>query len=274
MHLTNIQNTRAAASAAFRFTSAIALIIGAAATAQATVDLGNPYTPTGANYSISAVQGIDSSSAMGSSNSSTQVNLGFEFSDGIGVAYDNGGKAKEFGIGLYSLGGGKSATSESTGLNIKFNQATLASTVSITLADFDIQAGKDTSFKSGKVAPSILLLSGNSVVGSADPTQIFASMTPTTGQTKSSDYWKLDFSKLLQNANIKNGNITGFLLYADDKNGEKANSDPYFLTAISGGAGMPVVPEPGTYAAGLGLIALIAITAVRSRARKSALARA
>ena len=66
----------------------------------------------------------------------------------------------------------------------------------------------------------------------------------------------MNFGKLLANAGQSaDATISGFLLYADSKNGETPNSDPYFSTSVSGG--IPAIPEPRTYLGGAVLVALL-----------------
>lgn len=234
-----------------------ALFAGAFMLAGTTVNaavghLGNPYTPSGANYTITATQGINSTNGSGGTTNGAQVNTDFEFKGTLGVSYLNSSnKLTDFGIGLYTSGG----TTLSTGLNIALAKPSLASSVSITLADFDITSTA-TFFNPNKVEPSILVFgANNTVLFSADPTAIFNAMKPSTGVT-SEDYWDLNFGKLLTNAGQSaDASISGFLLYADSTRGEKASSDPYFITAVSGG--IPAVPEPRTYAAGAVLVALL-----------------
>ena len=68
------------------------LALVASHTANAVVLLGQPYTPSSdANYTISAVQGIDASDPLGKSDFNPQVNRDFEFQGAIGVSYDTGG---------------------------------------------------------------------------------------------------------------------------------------------------------------------------------------
>ena len=224
----------------------------AVSTANATVDLGNPYTPTGASYTITAKSGINSTNGSGGTSNGAQVNSDFEFKGTLGVAYTpTGGKLTEFGLGIYKDG----TTTFSTGLDVQLHQQSFASNVTITLADFDLKSTA-TFFNPGKVESSILVYGANHVVlFSANPSDVFKALTPSTGQT-TEDYWDLNFGTLLSNAGQSaNTPISGFLLYADSTNGEKVPSDPYFLVAVNGG--IPVVPEPSTYIGGAALIAFL-----------------
>src|SRR6266404_451983 len=143
-----------------------------AANAKNTTLLGNSYAPPGAGYTSCSLQGIDRSHMFGDGSSSSQVNIDFEFDGGIGVSYDSGGGKglTDFGIGLY-----QSAQSQtfSTGLRVRLDQPAFASSITLTLADFDISQ-KDTFFNSKKVEPSILILgAGGVVIATASPTDIF-----------------------------------------------------------------------------------------------------
>jgi hypothetical protein len=223
-----------------------AAVLLAASGRASVIDVGNPYIPTGADFTITALQGIDASNPLGASGFSPQVNNNFEFTPSIGVAYDQGGgNLKDFGLGLYSTGGGGGKKGgagplESTGLDIQYNQSVTASSVSFTVEDFDI-GSKDTAFKSGKVEPSLLLLGVNgSVYASFTPQQIFPALTPTTGNAND-DIWKVNIGQLLTTSHISDAAISGFVLYADATGGEQA-SDPYLLVSVGPG-GMSPVPE-------------------------------
>jgi hypothetical protein len=222
-------------------------------TASAVVLKGNPFTPLGANFEIFALQGIDASNPIGQSGFNPQVNQDFEFKGSTGVSYDDGtGHLKDFGLGLYN---NAQHQVQSTGVNIHYFAPVDAASVTITVEDFDIQAGHDTFFKTQKVEPSILLLgAGNSVFASAKPTDIFPNLVPRTGAN--TDIWDLNFGALLNSLHLADGQITGFILYADSLNGETPGSDPYLL--VSAGNGM-VVPEPANYVAGLGAILFAAL---------------
>src|ERR1700693_2943448 len=72
--------------------------------ANATVQLTNPYTPTGADYTITASQGINGTNGSGGTSNGAVVNSDFEFKGTLGVSYSPtaGGKFTDFGIGIYS----------------------------------------------------------------------------------------------------------------------------------------------------------------------------
>ena len=218
--------------------------------ANATVQLTNPYTPTGADYTITAWQGVNSTNGSGGTSSGAVVNSDFEFKGTLGVSYSPtaGGKLTDFGIGIYSQGG----STVSTGLNITLKQPAFASSVTATLADFDLKSTA-TFFNPAKVEASVLVYSGANTF-SFNPTQVFAALKNTTGPT-GEDYWNLNFGTLLSNSGQSASTaISGFLLYADSANGEKIGSDPYFITSIGG---FTPVPEPSTYIGGLALVALL-----------------
>jgi hypothetical protein len=241
------------------------LALAASNTASAVTLLGQSYTPSAdANYTISAVQGIDASNPLGKTGVNPQVNRDFEFQGAIGVSYDTGGsKLTDFGLGLYTAAG----ATQSTGLRIDFNSAVTASSIVVTLEDFDIKAGKDTFFNPQKVEPTLLLLGdNNTILGKADPTKLFSALTPVANGAKGSeDTWNLDFSKVLANLNLADGPIRGFILGADMANGEKANSDPYLLLSV--GNAIPAVPEADTYMVGLFGIGVAFVSARKLKRR-------
>lgn len=198
--------------------------------------LGNPYSPPGAGYTIFSLQGIDMSHMFGDNNNLSQVNTDFEFDGGIGVSYtDKNGKLTDFGIGLYE--GASKNSVFSTGLRIALDQPTDAANITIRLADFDIEAGKDKAFNPKKVEPGILLLGPNGAIyANVSPSDIFSLMTPVSSNSKKGkgvDTWDLNFGALLKSLNLADTNITGYVLYADSKNGEGSKSDPYFFISQS-----------------------------------------
>jgi hypothetical protein len=252
----------------------VSLVAGALAVgssnAHAVVLLGNPFTPTGANFQITALQGINDANPLGQSGFNPQVNHDFEFQGSTGVSYDTGGgHLTDFGLGLYS-GAGNSILS--TGLRVDYNNLVTASSIVVTLQDFDIQAGKDTFFNPQKVEPTVLLLGdNNTVLGQANPTQVFSALSPVTSSGKSKgtdDTWNLNFAQLLNNLNLADGPIKGFILAADMAAGERPNSDPYLLINI--GSGIPAVPEADTYIVGLFGIGIALTSVVRSMKRRTA----
>lgn len=238
----------------------------AASNANATFLRGQPFTPTGANFSMTAVQGINAGNPNGTS-AGPQVNGDFEFKNSIGVSYNDGsGHLKDFGLGLYQ---DQNHATQSTGMLINYNQPVLASSITITIEDFDIQAGHDTFFKTGKVEPKITLFGPNgSIFATLDPTAIFNNMTVNTTVGNSTDVWDLNFGKVLASMHLTDGPISGFLLYADALNGEQNNSDPYLLVAV--GNGIPQVPEPATYLAAIAALFILGASHLTILRRKTA----
>lgn len=240
-------------------------------TASAVVLQGNPYVPTGANFQIFGLQGIDAAHPLGQSGFQTQVNTDFEFTPSIGVSYDTGGgHLTNFGLGLYQ---DSAHNTFSTGLRTVYNSLVDAASVTITVEDFDIKLADGGFNFARKVAPAITLLgTNNSIFATFTPQQIFAAMVeqPLAGGKKGeSDIWNINFGDLLRNMNLSSGQITGFLLSADMANGETPNSDPYLLLSVGSGI---MVPEPANYAVGFAAIAfagLFHFRQVRVRAKVS-----
>jgi hypothetical protein len=232
---------------------AVALFFSSAASSSAVTLLGSPFRPAGASFQISAAQGINSSHPTGDNSFSPQVNQDFEFPGSTGVSYQQGGKLTDFGLGLYN---DASNNIVSTGLRINYDQLVSASSVTITLEDFDIQAGHDTFFNPNKVEPIITLFGpGGSIFATFNPKDIFPNMTSNTtasGKKGASDVWDISFAGLLNTLHIADGPISGFLLSADMAAGEKPNSDPYLLVAV--GNGIPTIPEASNYLAGVAAI--------------------
>ena len=224
----------------------------ASSNAHAVVLLGSPFTPSGADYQIYALQGIDASNPTGKSGFNPQVNRDFEFQGATGVSYDKGGgQLTDFGLGLYFNGQNQV---QSTGLKIQYNQSVMASSVTLTVEDFDIKAGA-AFFNPQKVEPGILLLgANNSIYASASPTDIFKTLSASSnalGKAKG-DVWDINLGQLLNVLNKSDASITGVILYADALAGERPNSDPYLLVGAS--HGMPCIPEPSNYLMGLSAI--------------------
>jgi hypothetical protein len=249
---------------------ALALLLATVATSSAQVTrLGSPFRPAGASYQISAVQGINASSPLGDGSNAAQVNQNFEFPGSTGVTYSKGGSLTDFGLGLYTDASNNTA---STGLRINYDQLVSASSVTITLEDFDIQAGKDTFFNSNKVEPIITLFGpGGSIFATFDPHSIFPNLTANSsgGAKGKSDVWDISFAGLLNTLHLSDGPISGFLLSADMAAGEKPNSDPYLL--VSAGNGIPTIPEASNYMAGVAAILFAGLFHLRQfRLRKKA----
>ncbi len=249
---------------------AVALFLSSAASSSAVTLVGSPFRPAGASFTISAAQGINASHPTGDSSFSPQVNQDFEFPGSTGVSYQKGGQLTDFGLGLYS---DSNNAINSTGLRINYDQLVKASSVTITLEDFDIQAGKDTFYNPNKVEPIITLFGpGGSIFATFNPHDIFPNMTPNTtagGKKGSSDVWDISFAGLLNTLHLADGPISGFLLSADMAAGEKPSSDPYLLVAV--GSGIPTIPEASNYMAGVAAILFAGLFHLRQfRLRKRA----
>jgi len=215
--------------------------------------VGNPAAPRiGANFDIFALQGLND---LGVDSLAFAVNRNFEFENSIGVTIDlGGGKLKDFGIGLYQ---DAAKATQSTGLEVIYDNPIFASSATATVEDFDISS-KDTFFKSTKVEPRIAFLGpGNIILDIATPADIFPNLVATAagpGGAKG-DTWNINFAGLANTIGLLGTTpINGFILFADQAAGEVANSDPYLLVSVGPGT---AVPEPATIAliiatAGLG----------------------
>lgn len=230
----------------------------ASSSANAAVDrVGNPLTLSGTNFSIFARQDIAPSSPLGTS--APDVNRNFEFPDSIGVTYSVGTKLTDFGIGLYE---GTAKATESTGLEVLYNQPVLASSATATVEDFDITSG-DRFFNPGKVEPGIALLGpGNTILATASPADIFPNLVSVASGGKNTDVWNINFSGLLNTLHLANTTpIDGFLLFADQTAGEKPSSDPYLLVSVGNAA---AVPEASNYL----LVIVVGISTVLFHSRR------
>jgi hypothetical protein len=213
----------------------------------ATLELSQPYTPSGAAYSITALQGINPASPQSSGTSiGANPNLNFEFQTGIGVNYTApNNKKTDFGIGLYdgSTAAGTQATS--TGLHINFNQLETSNGLTVTLGDFDVTTPSGL-FNQDKVAPTLTIYgAGNVVLGEFSAAQLIPDMTLISAidPITKVDTWSLNIGALLP----ANTAVQGYTLAADLTNGkgtaEHVPSDPYFIANV--GTTTPV-PEPGS----------------------------
>jgi hypothetical protein len=245
----------------------ILLAIATLASASASVIRQGPtFSPTGSDFTIVALQGVDSGDPLGASGFSPQVNNNFEFDPSIGVTYDaGGGQLKDFGLGLYQT---SNNATESTGLRVNYNAPVDAASVTITVEDFDIKLSDGGFNFAHKVAPTISLLgASNNIVATFSPSDIFPAMVehPTANGHGESDIWDINFGALLTRLHLSSSQITGFVLSADSANGETSNSDPYLLLSI--GNGIPVVPEASNYVAGLVAIVIAGLSLKRKSAK-------
>ncbi len=211
---------------------AVAVCVGSNASAAAK-RLGHSYIPS-PDYTIFSLQGIDSTSQFGDGNPNSQVNTDFEFTGGLGVTYDPGnGHLTDFGIGLYQ---NTAHATKSTGMLIQLTTPAPASQITVTLADFDINATA-TFFNPNKVEPRIILFGpGGTVYANAGPVDIFHVLTVNTTSPVATgkgapDVWDLNLGALLASMHLANTTITKYQLYADATGGEKVPSDPYFFVS-------------------------------------------
>jgi len=213
------------------------------------VDLGSTYTPAGANYTITAVQGIDASNPLGISGVSPQVLQNVEFAGSIGVGYvqSNGTVNQASGLNIYN--NGTTAGIQSTGLNVKYNSAVTASSINVVTEDFDIKSGGAFG-TAGKAEPQITLFGANgAVIGTASPTQILAS-NPTFSSTNDGTYSINLGSVLNALGQSSDTSISGYLLSAPNLTGTLQGpntNDPYFLVSTTNGAPPPAVPETSAF---------------------------
>lgn len=267
---------------------AFALAISCASLHAAEANLGSPFTPPGANFSLTALQGgiPDASTITGSSTAGAQVSIGGELQTvapppqptgfGVSVVGPNGqlNFNQQQGLGLYQPNGGNSVAAD--GLLLNYTGPVTASSVTLTLADFDLNVHNVTagttaadaltannqpvSFLHDKVSPQILIQTAGGPVINVDPTSnassvILKSMQFAATQVNA-DTWTLNMGTLLNGLGVNpNTAITSIDLTEsnnpvfDNNNGQpqsvNTNSDPYFLIAASNGT-VPV-PEPSTY---------------------------
>jgi len=231
----------------------IAIALASIAGVSAQTRLGNPYRPAGANYNITAYQGIDDAHP-GGTTSGAQVNRDFEFTPSIGVTYTNSkGKMTDFGLGLYQAS--KKGSLQSTGLMITYDAIVKANTANVTVMDFDLK-GNATGFNPKKVEPVIDIYgAGGTLLTSAGPSEVFSVMH-LEGQA---DTWSINMGSLLAAKGVSASGISAVRLSADWKHGE-GKSDPYLLKSASNPT---VVPEPAT-------LSVIGIGALFLRRRKKA----
>ena len=230
---------------------AAVLAIGVSSSQAAVILLGNTYAPAGANYTITALSGINAANPFGTGGAAAQVNQNFEFPGDIGVSYPNGAALTNFGLGLYSSGG----ATASTGLNIQYKAPVAASSASVRLEDFDVRAdaaGNPSAFNPQKVEPSFLILGpGNAIIASATPADLRPNMHLVAG---TNDQWDVDIGGLMTTlGKPANTSISGIVLYSDAVNGEKVPSDPYLLVSVAN----PGVPEVSSFLPLVGMFGMV-----------------
>lgn len=236
----------------------------------APIELTQPFTPAGQNYSITALQNLTPLTLDGGTSVGANTNVNFGFQGGFGVRYQNAsGKLTDFGIGLYDSSNAKGIQAASTGLNIAFDQLVSSNGLSATLGHFNLNEFS-TDFNTGRVAPTVSIYgTGGLLLGNFSAADIIAdnamSLLTSNDPITKTDLWKLNLDALIG----PNAQVSSFTLAADIHNGGGSamavKSDPYFLVSVTSCECAPV-PEPGSafliLSAGLG--ALI-ITRRRSR---------
>ena len=267
---------------------AFALAISCASLNAAEQNLGSVFTPAGANFSLTALQGVtpDASTITGSSTAGAQVSIGGELQTtgapaqptgfGVSVVGTNGqlNFNNQQGLALYQPNGANTVAAD--GLLIGYTGAVTASSVTLTLADFDLNIHNVTagttaaaaltannqpvSFLHDKVSPQILIQTAGGTVINVDPisnaSSVILKSLQFAGTQFNADTWTLNIGTLLNSLGLKpNTAITSIDLTEsnnpvfDNNNGQPqaiaTNGDPYFLIAASNGT---VVPEPSTIA--------------------------
>ncbi|WP_395736104.1 PEP-CTERM sorting domain-containing protein [Prosthecobacter sp.] len=252
-----------------------ALLLAAPALSSAsTIELSQPYTPAGQNYSITALQGMNPLTLQGAMAMGANPNVNLDFQGGFGVRYTNSsGSLVDFGVGLYYDAGCNSGLQlSSTGLNVQFNQTISSQGLSLTIGHLGI-SDLSTDFSTGTVAPTIGVYGPGGFTEFFSAHDILAShaltLLTSNDPIAQTDLWKLDVHALVGDTLVNN--VT---LGADIHNGSGATmtvpSDPYFLVAANGG-NCAMIPEPGSafliLSAGLGCMI---ITRRRNRSLISA----
>lgn len=227
-----------------------------------TIELNQPFTPAGQNYSITALQNLTPLTLDGGTPVGAKTNVNYEFQGGFGVRYTNAlDQLTDFGIGLYDSDYAPGIQAASTGLNIAFDHLVSSNGLSATLGDFDLNEFS-TDFNTGRVAPTVSIYgNGGFLLGNFSAAQIIAdnamSLLASNDPITQTDLWKLDLGALVG----PNVQVSGFTLAADLYNGGGSqmvvNSVPYFLVSVSG-CECASVPEPGSafliLSAGLGCL--------------------
>jgi hypothetical protein len=235
-----------------------------------TIELNQPFSPAGQNYSITALQNLTPLTLDGGTAAGANPNVNLEFQGGFGVRYQNAyGQLTDFGIGLYDASSALGIQTASTGLNIAFDQLVSGHGLSATLGSFNLNEFS-TDFNTGNVAPTVSIYgNGGLLLGNFSAADIIAdnalSLLTSNDPITNTDLWKLNLEALVGSSVV----VSGFTLAADIHNGGGSlmavSSVPYYLVSVSG-CECASVPEPGSafliLSAGLG--ALI-ITRRRSR---------
>lgn len=235
-----------------------------------TIELNQPFTPAGQNYSITALQNLTPLTLDGGTALGANTNVNYEFQGGFGVRYTNAlDQLTDFGIGLYDASYAPGIQAASTGLNITFNQLVSSHGLSATLGHFGLNEFS-TDADPSRVAPTVSIYGiGGLLLGNFSTADIIAdnamSLLTSNDPIAMTDLWKLSLDALIG----PNVQVSSFTLGADTHNGSGSlmtvNSDPYYLVSVSG-CECAAVPEPGSafliLSAGLGCLI---ITRRRSR---------
>ncbi|WP_395747746.1 PEP-CTERM sorting domain-containing protein [Prosthecobacter sp.] len=249
------------------------MLASPALSSASTIELSQPYTPAGQNYSITALQSMNPLTLQGAMAMGANPNVNLDFQGGFGVRYTNSsGSLVDFGIGLYYDAGCNSGLQlSSTGLNVQFNQTISSQGLFLTIGHLGF-SDLSTDFSTGTVAPTISVNgpSGPSFFSAHDILANHAlTLLTSYDPIAQTDLWKIDVHALVGDALVNN--VT---LGADIHNGGGATmtvpSDPYFLVSANGG-NCAMIPEPGSafliLSAGLGCMI---ITRRRNRSLISA----
>jgi hypothetical protein len=225
----------------------------------ATIELTQPYTPTGENYKITAGQGFNPQTLGGGTTVGANPNVNLAFQGGFGVRYTNSsGSLVDYGIGLYDSSAAPGVQPAATILNVAFDQIVSSQGLSVTLGHLGI-TDLSTDFNTGKVAPTISIYGTLGLADYFSASDILAhhalTLLTSNDPIAQTDLWKLDVEALVG----PNAQIYNITLGADTHNGSGASmtipSDPYFLASVNGGD-CAMVPEPGSafliLSAGLG----------------------
>lgn len=226
------------------------------------IELGQPYTPTGENYSITALQNLTPLTLDGGTSVGANPNVNLGFQGGFGVRYTNSyGSLTDFGIGLYDASCAPGIQTASTGLNIAFDHLVYSRGLSATVGGFGLNEFS-TDAAPDRVAPTISIYgNGGSLLGNFSTADIIAGhavqLLTSHDPIAQTDLWRLNLDALVGG----NTFISGFTLGADTHNANGCPmvvpSNPYYFVAVNGGD-CAMVPEPGSafliLTAGLGTL--------------------
>ena len=243
----------------FASVAAFAASAGVNSVQAAVIDLGASLTPTGANYTIYAVQDINAGNPTGVMNLGPGlfINQNVEYAGALGVTYTvgSGAVSQQPGINLYN--NGLTAGIQSTGLLYKFDTGIAASTAGVTLLDFDMKDA--TAYgASTKAQPQIsLFTTGGTLIATIDPTTILQNSTFTKDNDGS---LTVNMGTLLNAASLPDQIIGSYIISAANFPGAslqqfKTANDPFFVGPATGG--IPTVPEPSSFLPLLGVLGMV-----------------